>query len=186
MKKLILLLAVMFSVSIGAQAQKADKDAAKAEAAAQTQAMLKAVNFQFNPSDVQTKTGSTVRINQYEYMRVYPDRVQIRMTKIDPKAKNDYYGDKSTAMSLEERAGSRAGVKSTLAPTMLFDLETTTVQVLKNEAGKGSNWELILKVQTDAIYTMTFKVNTETGMSTLRVDSNKEESFTYKGKIVPN
>jgi|GEM_PF-3150884 len=194
MRKVLFILAILVTANTALYAQKdskADKGIKKEEAAAAISAEIKMLmqskNFQFNPSEVQTKTSKSVRITNYEYMRVYPTSLQIRMTKIDPSERSNYHGDLgTTGLSTEERASGRVGGQASIATTMPFNLETSSFEILQNEPGKKDNWVFRFKTQPDAILTFTINVNCNTGQASMRVESNKEETWTYKGKIVPN
>lgn len=82
------MMVAVFAISMSAQAQKLSKEekaAAKAQKEAETSALMKNLfqskNFQFVPTEVQTKTGGSVNINKYEYTRVRPDSFIVRMSQ---------------------------------------------------------------------------------------------------------
>ena len=195
MKKLLFLLIAVAAVSISAQAQKKDKKAEKAtqdaEAVVENERMLQSFNFQFNPSDVEVKTGGRHRIIGYEYMRFYPNSLQIRTVKFDPTKRANNLGTTAEGGPANDGTGApdpgSRDRRSITDPIMEFSVETVTFDIIKNEPGKKDNsWVIELKTQTDAILTFLINVDTRSGQASIKVSSNKEEPWTYRGKIVPN
>jgi len=124
------------------------------------------------------------------------------MSKFDPNERHNIYKDKPGPEELGRKlaAGNyKEGVKAesnanyahqkeripTTQIAELFDLQTTAFDILKNEQGKGNDWNMVLVVKSDATLTFTIKVNCKTGLGSVRVDSNKEPTWTYRGKFLP-
>lgn len=156
----------VFAISIGVQAQETRKEGKavekmekQAKSAEEITQLMVSSDFKFIPSEVSSRTGIPIVIFSYEYMRVLPGgELQIRMTK--PQG--------------------ALGMNSNM-----FIVETTMAQIVES-APKDGFWVMVIKVDTDAIITMTITTEMNTGLATVLVESNKQETFIYKGKIVAN
>lgn len=163
MKKVILLMAALMTVSFSAQAQKkskAEKEAEKAKKemmnAALIDRVIPAKNFQFVPYEyIQTNTGTTT-INRYEYTKIRPNSMEVYMVNCPGVNTNRYEW-----LSCEKK-------------------KDTWIVKIKVVGDNGSN------------LSFDFAVNAKTGVATLRVRSNKsldqnnpggQNSITYKGNI---
>lgn len=162
MKKLILLMAVLMTVSFSAQAQKKSKaekaaDKAKEELVISSliNRIVPAKNFQFIPYEfLQTNTGTT-QINKFEYFRIRPNSLEVDMTK-SPDVNSNRYEWISCVKKKD-----------------LWLLEIKAIAV------NGS--ELVYK----------FAINSTSGAATIRLRSNKSldntitglNAITYKGTI---
>lgn len=163
MKKAILLMAALMTVSFSAQAQKkskAEKAAEKAKKEMMTAALIDRVipakNFQFVPYEyIQTNTGTTT-ITRYEYTKIRPNSMEVYMVNCPGVNTNRYEW-----LSCEKK-------------------KDTWLVKIKAVGDNGANLNF------------DFAVNSKTGVATLRVRSNKsldqsnpggQNSITYKGNI---
>ncbi len=163
MKKAILLMAALMTVSFSAQAQKkskAEKAAEKAKKEMMTAALIDRVipakNFQFVPYEyIQNNTGTTT-ITRYEYTKMRPNSMEVYMVNCPGVNTNRYEW-----LSCEKK-------------------KDTWIVKIKVVADNGNNLNF------------DFAVNSKTGIATLRVRSNKsldqnnpggQNSITYKGNI---
>lgn len=163
MKKVILLMAALMTVTFSAQAQKkskSEKAAEKAKKEMMTAALIDRVipakNFQFVPYEyIQTNTGTT-QITRYEYTKIRPNSMEVYMVNCPGVNTNRYEW-----ISCEKK-------------------KDTWVVKIKVVGDNGSNLNF------------DFAVNSKTGIATLRVRSNKsldqnnpggQNSITYKGNI---
>ena len=97
MKKVILLMAALMTVTFSAQAQKKSKAEKAAEKAKKEMLnaqlidrVIPAKNFQFVPYEyIQTNTGTTT-INRYEYTKVRPNSLEVYMTNCPGVNTNRY------------------------------------------------------------------------------------------------
>ena len=65
-------------------------------------------------------------------------------------------------------------------------LDATTFELIKNEKSKD-RWTMILKGEANSsIITFNIQVSLKSGNASVRVDSNREDSYTYRGKIAEN
>ena len=215
MKKIVMTLVLLMAISVSAEAQKKEKKnknqidlAEYKDEIAKNEIMLRTMNFQINPTQVQAKTSKPYMITQYQYMRFYPNSIQIRTEKFDPAQRLAVHKDRSQdigittvevidgknvgVMSPSEPEGRLAGLDQHIAPTlrnmMPFEVETASYKVEKNEPGpEEGTWLVMLTTQYEMTkLTLIITVRTTTGNCYVRVESNQEETWMYKGKIVPN
>lgn len=163
MKKVILLMAALMTVSFSAQAQKKSKEAKEAEkakkemmTAALIDRVVPAKNFQFVPYEyIQTNTGTTT-ITRYEYTKIRPNSLEVYMVNCPGVNTNRYEW-----LSCEKK-------------------KDVWVVKMKATGDTGAN------------LSFDFAINAKTGIATLRVRSNKsldtnnpggQNSITYKGNI---
>ncbi|WP_283391659.1 hypothetical protein [Millionella massiliensis] len=163
MKKVILLMAALMTVTFSAQAQKKSKAEKAAEKAKKEMLnaqlidrVIPAKNFQFVPYEyIQTNTGTTT-INRYEYTKVRPNSLEVYMTNCPGVNTNRYEW-----VSCEKK-------------------KDNWIVQMKATADNGNTLNF------------NFAVNSKTGIATLKVRSNKSldqnnpggaNSITYKGNI---
>ena len=218
MKKLIMMLALLMAVGVSAEAQKKEKKNKKQidltqyrEDMARNEIMLRTMNFQFIPKEVQARTSKIYLITQYQYLRFYPNAIQVKTEKFDPaerlnltnnmykegeKVVIGYMGEDPTAVvstvgsSISDEIAliGHARRGSTLRNMMPFEVESGAFEVEKNEPGEEEGtWLIILKTQYEsALLTFIVTVRTATGNCYVKVESNKEETWMYKGRIAAN
>lgn len=163
MKKVILLMAALMTVSFSAQAQKKSKEEKAAEKARQEMLtaelinrVVPAKNFQFVPYEyIQPNTGTTT-ITRYEYTKIRPNSLEVYMVNCPGVNTNRYEW-----LSCEKK-------------------KDVWLVKLKAVADNGAN------------LSFDFAVNSKSGVATLKVRSNKSldqnnpgaaNSITYKGNI---
>ncbi|MDE5945371.1 MAG: hypothetical protein K2G93_07300 [Rikenella sp.] len=163
MKKVVLLMAALMTVTFSAQAQKKSKEEKAAEkakkemmTAALIDRVIPAQNFQFVPYEyIQTNTGTTT-ITRYEYTKIRPNSMEVYMVNCPGVITNRYEW-----VSCEKK-------------------KDVWVAKIKVTADNGS------------ALSFDFAVNSKTGVATLKVRSNKSldqnnpggaNSITYKGNI---
>ena len=163
MKKVVLLMAALMTVTFSAQAQKKSKEAKAAEKARKEMVTAELIertvpnkNFQFVPYEyIQTNTGTTT-ITRYEYTKIRPNSMEVYMTNCPGVMTNRYEW-----LSCEKKK----------------DIYLVKIKAV---ADNGSN------------LSFDFAINSKTGLATLRVRSNKSldqnnpggaNSITYKGNI---
>ncbi len=164
MKKVILLMAALMTVSFSAQAQKKSKEEKAAEKARQEMLtaelinrVVPAKNFQFVPYEyIQPNTGTTT-ITRYEYTKIRPNSLEVYMVNCPGVNTNRYDG----WMCETDKKG-------------VFRVKFTAV------ADNGANLNF------------DFAINPKSGVAILKVRSNKSldqnnpgaaNSITYKGNI---
>lgn len=143
MKKLILLLLAVFAVSFTAQAQKqtkeekaAAKEAEAAENMVTVQKLIGSKNFQFNPSEVQTKTGGMEKIMTYQYLKLRPESLQINMSKGPNVDTNRYEVTKNEAVKSTYVMQLKVETSAMLTIDIVVNAKTmvTTVKIASNKS----------------------------------------------------
>ena len=217
MKKLIMMLALLMAVGVSAEAQKKEKKDKKQldlaqyrEDMARNEIMLRTMNFQFIPKEVQARTSKIYLIIQYQYLRFYPNAIQVKTEKFDPAERLNVTGNRfkegeqvlmgydgngnpiigTAGSSPTDEVALLGHIRSgpALRNMMPFEVESAAFEVEKNEPGKEEGtWLIILKTQYEsALLTFIITVRTATGNCYVKVESNKEETWMYKGRIAAN